>query len=60
VKRPKIIMAGIGLAALATAGGITAVSASGSPAARATRVLNDVNGRSPRPAPTVPSRGYGY
>ncbi len=33
MKRPKIIMAGIGLAALATAGGITAASASGAPAA---------------------------
>jgi predicted lipoprotein with Yx(FWY)xxD motif len=31
MKRPKIIMAGIGLAALATAGGITAASASGAP-----------------------------
>lgn len=35
MKRPRIIMAGIGLAALATAGGITAVSASGAPAAGA-------------------------
>jgi len=40
MRRPKIIMAGIGLAALATAGGITAVSASGSPAARATSVAS--------------------
>jgi predicted lipoprotein with Yx(FWY)xxD motif len=37
MKRPRIIMAGIGLAALATAGGITAASASGTPAASAGR-----------------------
>ncbi len=36
MKRPRIIIAGIGLAALAAAGGITAASASGSPAASAT------------------------
>ena len=36
MKRPRIIMAGIGLAALAAAGGITAASASGTPAASAT------------------------
>ena len=35
MKRPRIIMAGIGLAALATAGGITAASASGAPATSA-------------------------
>jgi predicted lipoprotein with Yx(FWY)xxD motif len=36
MKRPRIILAGVGLAALAAAGGITAASASGTPAARAT------------------------
>jgi len=36
MKRPRIIIAGFGLAALAAAGGITAASASGSPAAPAT------------------------
>jgi len=36
MKRAKIIMASIGLAALATAGGITAASASGAPATSAT------------------------
>ena len=35
MKRPRIIMAGIGLAALATVGGITAASASGAPATSA-------------------------
>ncbi len=35
MKRPRIIMAGIGLAALATAGGITGASASGAPATSA-------------------------
>jgi predicted lipoprotein with Yx(FWY)xxD motif len=35
MKRPKIIIAGIGLAALATAGGITAASAGGTTAASA-------------------------
>src|SRR5260370_35089894 len=35
MKRAKIIMAGIGLAALAAAGGITAASASGAPVASA-------------------------
>jgi predicted lipoprotein with Yx(FWY)xxD motif len=36
MKRPRIIIAGLGLAALAAAGGITAASASGTPAARTT------------------------
>jgi predicted lipoprotein with Yx(FWY)xxD motif len=36
MKRPRIIMAGIGLAVLATAGGITAAAAGGTPAASAT------------------------
>jgi predicted lipoprotein with Yx(FWY)xxD motif len=36
MKRPRIIMAGFGLAALAAAGGITAASASGTPAAGTT------------------------
>jgi predicted lipoprotein with Yx(FWY)xxD motif len=36
MKRPKVIIAGIGRVALATAGGITAASASGAPAAGAT------------------------
>jgi predicted lipoprotein with Yx(FWY)xxD motif len=36
MKRPRIIMAGVGLAALAAAGGLTAASASGTPAAGAT------------------------
>jgi predicted lipoprotein with Yx(FWY)xxD motif len=36
MKRPRIIMAGVGLAALAAAGGITAASASSTPAASAT------------------------
>jgi predicted lipoprotein with Yx(FWY)xxD motif len=36
MKRPRIIMAGFGLAALAAAGGITAASASGTPAASTT------------------------
>jgi predicted lipoprotein with Yx(FWY)xxD motif len=36
VKRPRIIIAGVGLAALAAVGGITAASASGTPAASAT------------------------
>jgi predicted lipoprotein with Yx(FWY)xxD motif len=36
VKRPRMITASIGLAALATAGGITAAAASGTPAASAT------------------------
>jgi predicted lipoprotein with Yx(FWY)xxD motif len=36
MKRPRIIMAGVGLAVLAAAGGITAASASGTPAASAT------------------------
>jgi predicted lipoprotein with Yx(FWY)xxD motif len=36
MKRPRIIMAGVGLAALAAAGGVTAASASGTPAASAT------------------------
>jgi predicted lipoprotein with Yx(FWY)xxD motif len=40
MKHPKIIMAGIGLAALATAGGITAASASGAPATSATRAAS--------------------
>ncbi|HXB50548.1 MAG TPA: hypothetical protein VNW50_22555 [Streptosporangiaceae bacterium] len=36
MKRPRIIMAGVGVAALAAAGGIRAASASGTPAASAT------------------------
>jgi Secreted repeat of unknown function len=52
MKRPRIIMAGIGLAALATGGGVTAASASGAPAAGTmsaasgtVAVPSDVNGR---------------
>jgi predicted lipoprotein with Yx(FWY)xxD motif len=40
MKRPRIIVAGAGLAALAAAGGITAAAASGSPAASATNVAS--------------------
>jgi predicted lipoprotein with Yx(FWY)xxD motif len=40
VKRPRIIIAGAGLAALAAAGGITAASASGSTPATATRAAS--------------------
>jgi predicted lipoprotein with Yx(FWY)xxD motif len=36
MKRPRIMIAGVGLAALAAAGAVTAASASGTPAARAT------------------------
>jgi len=47
MRHPRIIIAGIGLAAVAAAGGITAASASGSPAS------------SPPPAASAPSAGPG-
>ena len=85
MKRPRIIVAGIGLGALATAGGITAASAGGAYNGHPLYTFADdhadqVTGQgvqdffvatpglapiansagSPRPAPAVPSRGYGY
>ena len=52
MKRPRIVIAAVGLAALAAAGGITAASASGSTAASAASMATH--------HPAGPSGGYGY
>ena len=58
MKRPKVIMVGIGLVALASAGGITAASASGPPAARRDRRCRHAHGVGNRRGQDGDRRGH--